>query len=344
MNSSTTLHLIDDYLRDGVVGPIDVLTVEEATRMNDAFLQGIATSRNHHPITDPPSHHADEEIQPQQYHQNNDGWFKTHLFVPWVNQIVRHPNLIAAVQTVLQSKDIRCWSCDFNVRYGNQGTIIAPHQDATYAGLCPAKHVVTAWVALSDPVTINHGGLIFYPGSHMLGQIPHTIDINQEDDDDDIDGEDNKNGDKTGKQQKLRNVLSRGQRCTVPTLVTQNSVGESSSDPTTTPGTSIPLQAGQATLHHFYTVHASGQNLHNEPRIGLAIRYMTAAVRRHHYKVLETITWISGCTDIIHHDCFAWEPILPEFPTIDELNCGKVAHSLAMKREMTNYFSPASEK
>jgi non-heme Fe2+,alpha-ketoglutarate-dependent halogenase len=312
MTTNTIHHLLDDYLRDGVVGPIDVLTVEEATEMKNAFVHDFLVDS--YP-TDP-SHPNDAEHQPLQYHQANDDWFKTHLFVPWVNRIVRHPNLIRAVQEVLQSDDIRCWSCDFNVRHSGADTMIAPHQDATYAGLHPADQVVTAWVALSDPVTLHEGGLIFYPGSLLLGQLPHTTDY------DGIHVEDDTRK-KEDEGRKLRNVLSRRQRCALPTHE----------------GTSIPLRAGQATLHHFYCVHASGPNHSPSPRIGLAIRYMTAVVRRSHFTVPESITWISGNLDVIHKDCFLLEPILPDFPTPEQVQRGKVAHREAMERERTNYFS-----
>ena len=147
---------------------------------------------------------------------------------------------------------------------------------------------------------------------------------------------------KSSSKPKLRNVLSRDQRCDVPNGMV---------------GTSIPLRAGQATLHHFYTMHSSGpnlsssssppnndqQNLHHQPRVGLAIRYMSANVRKRScYKVKEMITYISGrSTDIMHNDGFdeEWEPILPEQPTPQDIDRGKAVHAIAMERERTNYFT-----
>jgi non-haem Fe2+, alpha-ketoglutarate-dependent halogenase len=313
----TTALLRDDYRRDGVVGPIDVLPLEEATEMKEAFARDFLDQSS--PILADPSS-SEIPLQPQ-YHQANDQWFKTHLFVPWVNRIVRHPNLVKAVQEVLQSSDIRCWSSDFNVRHAGENAMVAPHQDATFAGLYPPEQVVTAWVALSDPVTLQEGGLFFFRGSHLLGQLPHAVD-----------GEDNIETQRivtsiNGKEHetKMRNVLSRRQRCALPG--------------TNSESTAIALRAGQATLHHFYTVHTSGPNRSSDPRIGLAIRYMTAAVRRCHVRVPEMITWISGNREITHTDCFAWEPILPEHPTANDVERGTKAHQEAMEREKTNYFS-----
>jgi Phytanoyl-CoA dioxygenase (PhyH) len=318
---TATSLLLDDYVRDGVVGPINVLTVEEATELKEAFVRDFLDASS----VSTNSSSSDLPPQQPQYHQANDQWFKTHLYVPWVYHIVRHPNLVKAVQEALQSPDIRCWSCDFNVRPAGAPVLVAPHQDATFAGLDPADQVVTAWVALSDPVTLQEGGLFFYKGSHGLGQLPHTIDTEENVDDQEIDT----NNNVTDHEKKMRNVLSRHQRCTLPKEDAER--------------TAIPLRAGQATLHHFYTVHASGPNGSNgAPRIGLAIRYMTATVRRCHVKVPELITWISGSRDIVHHDCFAWEPILPEHPTAGDVERGKEAHREAMEREKTNYFSAPS--
>jgi ectoine hydroxylase-related dioxygenase (phytanoyl-CoA dioxygenase family) len=332
--------LFNDYQRDGVVGPIDVISVREATDIMNTFL----VDPNIFPL--PPTtcttnHNLSVEVsqpQPQhhniQYNQRNTNLFKTYLFVPYINQLVRHPNLIRAVQTVLQTNDVRCWSCDFNLRYRDTPIMIAPHQDSTYAGLIPAEDVVTAWIALSDPVTVQQGGLQFYLGSHLLGQLPHsTTNDNTNDDDTDINDVDAEKCNSDGcrsKRPTLRNALSRNQRCAVPNGMT---------------GTSIPLRAGQATLHHFYTVHSSGPNLSTDasssvPRIGLAIRYISATVRKRHYIVKETITHISGCTDLLHDDCFeSWEPILPTHPTQHDIDIGKASHAIAMERETTNYFA-----
>ncbi len=290
---SSERRLYDDYCKHGVVGPIDVISTSEAANLLNAFRKdtNIFPDRSNDSTIDPPSttscerHDIQERIL-HQYGQKNDNLFKPHLFVPYINQLIRHPKLILAVQTILRTNDIRCWSCDFNIREWNTPTMIAPHQDSTYAGLTPSDEVVTAWIALSDPVTPQEGGLIFYNGSHLLGQLPHTCDTIIRDDDNDmvIDTEIVGKGsiDTTATKQKLRNVLSRRQHCEIPNG---------------TRATSIPLRAGQATLHHFYTVHASGPNMapnRREPRVGLAVRYISANVRKQHSQVKEMITFISG--------------------------------------------------
>lgn len=272
--------LAAQYWRDGVAGPIGVLSLEEASACTAAYNDWQSISA------------VDENLR-----------FKAHLFLPWVNRIVRHPLLVAAVSRVLQSKDIWCWSSDFNLKPAASRAYVSPHQDATYAGLHPADQVVTAWVALTDPVTCLEGGLVFFKGSHTAGQLPHS------DDTDDAD-----------------NLLSRGQRCAAP-------IGP--------PPSPIPLRAGQATLHHFYTVHSSGPNQSpQQPRLGLAIRYMTAAVRREGL-TKECATWIAGRRD---NAFFLPEPILPDdHCTADDVARGRHAHADAMRRETSNYFASSGE-
>lgn len=336
----TTSSLYDDYSKHGVVGPIDVVSINEATEILNAFWK----DTNIFPTDTTTPETLQNERHLYQYHQKNNNLFRTHLFAPYINQLIRHPTLIRAVQAVLRTKDVRCWSCDFNIRTWGTPTMIAPHQDATYAGLIPCDEVVTAWIALSDPVTIQEGGLVFYSGTHLLGQLPHTSGtINDDDDDSHVENDtelvknvtnvrassewDVSSALTTATKQKLRNVLSRGQYCDIPNGIV---------------GTSIPLRAGQATLHHFYTIHASGPNVSSnaQPRVGLAIRYISANVRKQNFKVKEMITYISGRTDIVH-DCFneEWEPILPERPTQQDIEHGKAVHAIAMERETTNYFT-----
>ena len=367
---STASRLYNEYCKNGFVGPIDVVSISEATDILNAFWKDTnifpdiakndtsttgsnrtttTTTTNIHPqsMTDERQHDPQSKRYHHfQYNQKNNNLFKSHLFVPYINHLIRNPQLIRAVQTVLQTNDIRCWSCDFNIRPSNASTMISPHQDATYAGLTPCDEVVTAWIALSDPVTIPEGGLVFYAGTHLLGQIPHTCDTIHHNDDNNhmeiITDDDRTTSHECDDTQttwtgdskpKLRNVLSRGQQCSIPHGCTV---------------TSIPLRAGQATLHHSYTVHASGPNITmsssqpppSPPRVGLAVRYISAKVRKHHFLVKEMITHISGRTDVIHIDCFedAWEPILPKQPTQQDVDRGKAVHTIAMERETINYF------
>ena len=223
--------------------------------------------------------------------------FKPHLYLPFVNRIARHPKLVQAVQQVLQTCDILLWSCDFNIKAPQTEMFFPPHQDATYAGLSPSDQCVTAWVALSDPVGNKEGCLAFWKGSHLHGQLPHVEEPSN-----------------------ACNLLSRGQHVA-------NTLEEDAC-------IAIPLRGGEATLHQFYTVHRSGPNHSTQPRVGLALRYMTASVVQTG-TVRETVTRISGS---LQHECFDLEPVLPLEPTEEDIRIGKEAHADAMRREAANYF------
>lgn len=294
-NSLPASSLRDDYEANGFVGPIDVLTPREAAAILEEFHEWRATL-------------PEQKVA-------GDVRFNPHLFLPFCNRIVRHPALIAAVQQVLNSPDILCWSSDFNIKEAHSPHYFSPHQDSTYAGLEPAGQVVTAWVALSDPVARADGCLQFWPGSHRKGQLPHTEHV-----DDDSDRDDN-------------NLLSRGQRCNVDdfgALLPK----------------SVELRGGQASLHSFHTVHQSGPNGNSrQARIGLAVRFMTARVRQTGTAARESVTWISSGSEQQHgkknHHCgFDVEPILPlDAPTAAHVERGQQAHAVAVQREAANYFA-----
>ena len=109
--------------------------------------------------------------------------------------------------------------------------------------------------------------------------------------------------------------------------------------------TSIPLLGGQATLHSFDTVHSSGPNQSKKPRVGLALRYMT-------YDVIQTkpnremASWISGYHPATARDDqtfnFDTEPRLPNNPTDDDFERGRIAQREALRREESNYFSDST--
>ncbi|KAL7450299.1 hypothetical protein ACHAWC_002250 [Mediolabrus comicus] len=289
------------YHRDGFAGPFDIISLNEAKE-------------------------ALEEVQ-NELSVEGANRFKLHLVLPRIDRIAHHPKLVAAVQDALGSSDIWLWSSDINMKKEQSTSFFAPHQDATYAGLSPSSQCVTAWVALSDPVGENEGCLLFYPGSHKLGQLPHCVDKN-----------DNKS-----------NMLALGQYIDASIMQTLK------------PPISIPLRAGQATLHSFESVHASGSNNSPYPRVGLALRYMTCNVQQTKQYSREMATWICGADDTIAQeraadiqtlkqlpyglrqqhqlDYFDVEPRLPLHPTPADFDRGRRAQKEAMEREDLNYFA-----
>jgi hypothetical protein len=95
---------------------------------------------------------------------------KSHLLFTWLNDLVRQPPILDAVEDVI-GPDILCWGSSFFIKEPHNPGFVSWHQDSTYWGLDPAD-VVTAWVALSDSTPAN-GAMRVIPGTHKLDQIPH---------------------------------------------------------------------------------------------------------------------------------------------------------------------------
>ncbi|KAL4448274.1 hypothetical protein ABPG75_005493 [Micractinium tetrahymenae] len=207
-----------EYAERGFTGPLTVLSPAEAALLAQRYRQYAAAL---------PGGTV-----------SGDWRFKSHLLLPWVWELARHPRLVAAVSEALGGcRNILCWSTDWFCKQPGDGGFTGWHQDSTYVGLDPPD-VVTAWLALT-PSNAANGCLHFLPGSHTK-QLPHVETCAQ------------------------GNLLLKGQ--TILELE-----GEEREH--------IPLQPGQATLHHIRLAHRSGPAApDSQPRLGLAIRYMAAHV------------------------------------------------------------------
>jgi len=95
---------------------------------------------------------------------------KSHLLFTWLNDLVRHPRVLDAVEDII-GPNILCWGSSFFIKEPHNPGFVSWHQDSTYWGLDPAD-VVTAWVALSDSDAAN-GAMRVIPGTHKLDQVPH---------------------------------------------------------------------------------------------------------------------------------------------------------------------------
>lgn len=260
---------------------------------------------------------VDEEFRLTQSKQANSNLqgnhrFKIHLFLPEVSRIVHHPSVVEAVRKALDTPHILLWSSDLNVKWPQTKNFFSAHQDATYTGLEPADRCLTVWIALSNPVGVREGCLEFLKESHQWGQLSHVEDVNRD------------------------NMLSRAQRV---------DLSKKSIDYSRQNWVPIPLRAGEATLHHFYTIHQSGANQHpTQPRVGLALRYMAADVRQTG-AIRESVTWIdalghpdNGTKRRQVEQWFDLEPRLPECTASADIEAGRRAHEDAMDRESQNYF------
>jgi non-haem Fe2+, alpha-ketoglutarate-dependent halogenase len=95
---------------------------------------------------------------------------KSNLLLTWVDEIVRHPNVLDAVEGLI-GPDILVWGTSFFIKEPSNKSFVAWHQDLTYWGLEPDT-IVTAWIALSESRSQN-GAMRVIPGTHTLKIIPH---------------------------------------------------------------------------------------------------------------------------------------------------------------------------
>src|ERR1700748_2590106 len=102
---------------------------------------------------------------------------KSHLLFTWLNDLVRHPQILDAVEDVI-GPNILCWGSSFFIKEPRNPSFVSWHQDSTYWGLDPAD-IVTAWVAFSDRTAAN-GAMRVIPGTHKMDQFPHNDTIRPE--------------------------------------------------------------------------------------------------------------------------------------------------------------------
>lgn len=95
---------------------------------------------------------------------------KMYLYLKWVDDVLRHPRILDAVEDVI-GPDILAYHMTLWMKEPHTDSFISWHQDSTYFGLAPAEHV-TAWVALSSS-DMQSGCVQVVPGSHKLGQVRH---------------------------------------------------------------------------------------------------------------------------------------------------------------------------
>lgn len=135
--------------------------------------------------------------------------------------------------------DLLVWGTNFFIKEAQSTEYVSWHQDLTYWGLDDAAEV-TAWVALS-PATPESGCMRFIPGTHNREIVAHQDTFDSS------------------------NLLTRGQEIAVQVDEDQ--------------AVDIVLEPGQMSLHHGRIFHGSRPNRSDDRRIGLAIRYISPAMR-----------------------------------------------------------------
>jgi hypothetical protein len=139
---------IRQYREDGYYAPVRALTTGEAAVLR-RLLEG--------------------------YERGSDGLrgplrHKPHLLFTWLNDVIRHPGILDAVEDLI-GPNILCWGTSFFTKEAHDPSFVSWHQDSTYWGLEPPD-IVTAWLAISES-TVANGAMRVIPGSHKGEQIPH---------------------------------------------------------------------------------------------------------------------------------------------------------------------------
>lgn len=140
---------IEAYHRDGFVGPIDLLSTDEAAELRRRV----------------------EDVEAQWGAQIQSRCkIKAHLPFRFLCDVISHPRLLDAVEDII-GPDILCWGSSFFQKEAHDPGFVSWHQDSTYYGLEPPD-TLTAWIAISDS---NHesGCMEFVPGTHNKGIYRH---------------------------------------------------------------------------------------------------------------------------------------------------------------------------
>ncbi len=149
MPKKLTSEQIARYERDGFICPVEGFSAAQARGWRDRL-------------------EAFERAEGQKLTRGHN--FKPHLLFPWIDEIVRAPEVLDAVEDLI-GPDILVFHLSVWPKDAGSGTYVGWHQDATYFALEPVCHV-TAWVALTD-ASIEAGCMEVVPGSHKLGQLRH---------------------------------------------------------------------------------------------------------------------------------------------------------------------------
>jgi ectoine hydroxylase-related dioxygenase (phytanoyl-CoA dioxygenase family) len=150
MPQSLSTAAIESFKRDGYYFPVPVLSPSEVGYFREQLEQHEAK--------------LGEPLQGNFRH-------KSHLLFTWVDELVHHPKIVDAVESIL-GPNLLCWTTNFFIKEPKSPGFVSWHQDAFYWGLSK-DDVVTAWVALS-PANLESGCMKFVPGSQTKDHLEHV--------------------------------------------------------------------------------------------------------------------------------------------------------------------------
>ena len=133
---------IKQYIKEGYFYPVQIMSADDmgALRKQLETFEG----KQGHPIQGPQR-------------------TKTHLLFKWIDDLMRHPVLVDAVEDLI-GPNILCWNTAFWIKEARSPAYVGWHQDLQYWGL-DNDELVSVWIALS-PATADSGCMNVIPGSH----------------------------------------------------------------------------------------------------------------------------------------------------------------------------------
>jgi len=163
-----------------------------------------------------------------------------HLHFPQIYALVCDARLLDRVAQII-GENILVHSTTLFHKHAGDAQFVSWHQDAYYWGLSEPQ-LVSVWIALS-PSTAENGCMQVIRATHKEGILPHGEKSNDE-----------KNLLRSGLSLKAAPVLDDVQ--------------------------DVILQPGEFSLHHPFAIHGSSPNRSTTPRMGFAIRYVSASVQQ----------------------------------------------------------------
>ncbi|MEM7206424.1 MAG: phytanoyl-CoA dioxygenase family protein [Pseudomonadota bacterium] len=133
---------IDQFLEEGYISPIDVMSEDEAA----SYREKLEQVERDYPV----------EINAE--NRNNP-----HLTLKFMDELVHHPVVIDAVEDLI-GPNISLWGSVLFIKEPQSKGFVSWHQDATYMGIEP-HDFVTPWIALTHS-NLNNGCMSMIPGSH----------------------------------------------------------------------------------------------------------------------------------------------------------------------------------
>lgn len=145
------MHIKQQYAQNGVIGPIKLMSRDDALRYKQKLLEADACFDL----------------------MNSDYRCKSNVLFTWIDEITRNPHLIEVVSQLI-GPNFHCWDTLLWIKKAGGGKDVSYHQDSTYWNFDKPEKALTVWFAFDD-VTEEHGPLEYIIGSHHSATMHEDI-------------------------------------------------------------------------------------------------------------------------------------------------------------------------